>query len=273
MIIQSARAGSPHLAVMMHEHTALSGQFARAFGNEKFAPIEPAELVTYIISHHDAGWAEFDRDPATDPATNLPYNLVETPAQWITVTSRKSPDFNERHHPYCGLLSSMHSWGLYNGRYGLSKLVLIDRIPPHDRPLADTMLAGELARQARIKAELAKDAETAAWLDEPHLFQNYKQLQFCDTLALYFNRVHTAARLEQAFEHVPLNANEDVTVTIRPRGDGVYVLSPFPFAASGAEFAFAGRMIAPRAHEKHGGWPAALRAAPTRWEHFTLVAE
>ena len=28
MIIQTAPAGKPHLAVMMHEHTALSGQFA-----------------------------------------------------------------------------------------------------------------------------------------------------------------------------------------------------------------------------------------------------
>jgi hypothetical protein len=273
MIVQSAPAGSPHLAVMMHEHTALAGQFARAFGNERFAAVEPAELVTYIIAHHDAGWAEFDRDPATDPATGLPYNLVETPAPWITVTSRKSPEFNARHHPYCGLLSSMHSWGLYNGRYGLSNMVLIDKIPPHDRPLADTMLAGELDRQKRLKAELAKDAATAAWLDEAHLFQNYKQLQFCDTLALYFNRTHRDARGKQAFEHVPLDAREDVAVIIRPRGDGVYALAPFPFAASGAEFAFAGRMISPGQHETGGGWPAALRAAPTRWERFTLVAE
>ena len=30
MIIQTAPAGEPRLAVMMHEHTALSGQFARA---------------------------------------------------------------------------------------------------------------------------------------------------------------------------------------------------------------------------------------------------
>ena len=30
--------------------------------------------------------------------------------------------------PSCGLISSMHSWGLYNGRYGLLKLVLLDKI-------------------------------------------------------------------------------------------------------------------------------------------------
>jgi hypothetical protein len=127
MIIQTAPAGEPRLAIMMHEHTALSGQFARAFGNEQFEAVRPCELMFYAVSHHDAGWAEFDGDPVTDETTGLPYNLVDTPAQYITTTSRGSPDFNERHHPYCGLLSSMHSWGLYNGRYGISNQVLINR--------------------------------------------------------------------------------------------------------------------------------------------------
>ena len=124
MIIQTAPAGTPRLAIMMYEHTALCGQFARAFGNDAFESLAPLELMVYIIAHHDAGWAEFDRDPVTDAKTGLPYNLIETPAEYITVTSRLSPDFNERQHPFCGLMSSMHSWGLYNGRYGLSRSCL-----------------------------------------------------------------------------------------------------------------------------------------------------
>ena len=272
MIIQTAPAGAPHLAIMMHEHTALAGQFARAFGNERFERAEPADLMAYVVSHHDAGWAEFDRDPLTDEKTALPYNLIETPAQFITVTSRKSPEFNERHHPFCGLMSSMHSWGLYNGRYGLSNLVLIERFPPNERPLADRMLDGELDRQKRLKAELAKSAETAGWIEQDHLFQNYKQLQFFDTLALYFNRIHPSERVEQEFEHVPLDARHDVRVRIRPRAAGVYELSPYPFAANNAEFAFAGRMIAPTQRQSDGGWSVVLRGVPTQWESFRLVA-
>jgi Protein of unknown function (DUF3891) len=272
MIIQTAPAGEPRLAIMMHEHTALSGQFARAFGNDRFEPLSPNDLMLYVVSHHDAGWTEFDRDPVTDEQTGLPYNLVETPAEHITVTSRGSPDFNERHHPYCGLMSSMHSWGLYNGRYGLSNIVLIDKIPPADRPLADRMLAGELDRQKRLKAALAGDPRTAGWIEEGHLFQNYKQLQFCDTLALYFNRTHPSERGEQRFERVPLNHREDVAVTVRPREAGVYEVSPYPFAANGAEFAFAGRLVEPRQHQKAGGWPSVLRQSPTRWESFRFVA-
>ena len=64
------------------------------------------------------------------------------------------------------------------------------------------------------------------------VFQNYKALQFIDTLALYFNRIHPSERVEQIFENVPLSRGEDVTVTIRPVGANTYQLSPFPFAAS-----------------------------------------
>jgi hypothetical protein len=272
MIIQTAPAGEPRLAIMMHEHTALSGQFARAFGNDRFEPTEPNDLMFHVVSHHDEGWAEFDRDPVTDEKTGLPYNLVETPADHITVTSRRSPEFNERQHPYCGLMSSMHSWGLYNGRYGLSNMVLINIIPLPDRALADRMLDGELKRQERLKAEIAKDPRTAGWLEQGHLLQNYKQLQFFDLLALYFNRIHPSERTEQTFEHVPLNARQDASVTLRPREPGVYEMAPYPFAANAAEFAFAGRLIKPRQHQGNSGWSSVLREMPTIWERFRLVA-
>ena len=272
MIIQTAPAGTPRLAIMMYEHTALCGQLARAFGNDEFEPLAPLDLMVYVISHHDAGWLEFDRDPVIDENTGLPFNLIDTPMKYITVTSRKSPDFNERHHPYCGLISSMHSWGLYNGRYGLSKLVLINNIPPQDRPIADRMLVGELERQKRLKEEIAKDPRCSGRIDEKKLFQNYKQLQFLDTLALYFNRIHPSERSRQAFENVPLSAATDTTVTIEPRGNGVYALSPYPFAANWAEFAYAGRRLAPRPREANGSWQRLLKETPTEWESFRLVA-
>jgi hypothetical protein len=272
MIIQTAPAGQLRLAIMMYEHTALSHQFAREFGNDRFEPAQPADLMCHVTLHHDAGWFDFDRDPVTDRNTALPYNLVDTPPEYITVTSRRSPDYNQQQHPFCGLMSSMHSWGLYNGRYGLSSMVLIDKIPVQDKPLAQRMLDNELERQKRLKGEIAKDDKTAAWTEESKLFQNYKQLQFFDTLALYFNRTCASERGETEFTHVPLNAKEDVTITIRPKQPGLYELSPYPFASEGPEFAYAGRHVSPGQHEKQGGWPNVLHKAPTVWERFRLVA-
>jgi len=273
VIIQTAPSGTPRLAIMMYEHTALCLQFAHAFGNGEFEPLSPAQQMIHVIAHHDAGWFDFDRNPQIDPATGLPYNLVETPPEFITVTSRLSPEFNQHQHPYCGLISSMHSWGLYNGRYGLSKLVLLDKIAAKDRPLADKMLNGELERQKRLKAELAVDPGTRDWIDERKVFQNYKALQFIDTLALYFNRIHPGERVEQQFENVPVSRERDVTVTIRPAGANTYHLSSFPFAAAGKEFAFCGRRVTPADGTRPGGWPAALRELPTEWENFRLTAD
>lgn len=272
MIIQSAPNGSPRLAIMMYEHNALCLQFAKAFGNQDFARVEPFDLMVYVISNHDAGWLEYDRNPRVNPSTSLPYDLVETPLDSILATSRLSPDFNERQNAYCGLLSSMHSWGLYNGRYGLSKLVLLDKVGEKDLPLTNKMLDGELARQKRLKEDLAKDARFAPYLSERKIFQNYKALQFLDTLALYFNRVHPTLRAEQTFENVPVSEDEDTQVTIRPVGDGAYALSPFPMKVDGAEYAFCGRRITPSAGESEGGWGGALQRLPTEWEMFRLVA-
>jgi len=271
VIIQTAPPGKHPLAIMMYEHTALAHQFARAFGNDEFEAAEPDDLMFRVVLHHDEGWMRFDRDPVTDPTTDLPYNLVRTPAEHITVTSRLSPDFNERQHPFCGLISSMHSWGLYNGRYGLSDMVLIDTLQQSARPLAEAMLSGELERQTRLKRVLRDDWRVAPRLETHKLFQNYKQLQFFDTLALYFNRTHESERSSLQFNHVPLDCEHDTTIEIRSLGAGRYALSPYPFGADRAEFAYGGRVIAPGQH-KDKGWPAVFASAPTAWERFTLVA-
>lgn len=272
MFIQSAPPGQPHRAVMMHDHTHLSAQFARAFGNVAFEAPQPLDLVVYVIGNHDAGWAAFDRDPATDPATDLPYNVFSTPSQHILPTSMGSPDYNQRHHSYCGLLSSMHTYGIYNGRYGFTTAGRLRSIAPQDQAAVDAMLGFELDRQAALKAELGRSPETAAWLAEDRLFQNYKLLQFCDLLAIYFNHNHPQLRQQQPFTHVPMSRDRDTTVTITQRSPGVYALAPFPFVCEGATYAFAGRPISPGQHNRAGGWPRVLADGPTEWETFKLVA-
>jgi hypothetical protein len=272
MIIQSAPPGARRFAITMDDHTALAGRFACAFGNERFAPVEPREVMMYVIAHHDKGWLALDGAPHTDPRSGLPYNLLDTPIEEIIKTSAASADFNERHHPYCGLLSSMHSWGLYNGRYGMSSKVLIDGIPPQHKEPAMRMLEGELRRQERLKGQLAADPATAAWIEKGHLFQNYKQLQFFDTLALYFNRTHAAARREERFDHVPIDAVDDTAVTITPLAADRYALSPYPFAASPATFEFRGRYLEAAQSGADTDWISLFAHTAPQWQTMTLIA-
>lgn len=246
MIVQSAPEGEPRFVIKMADHMAFAGRIARKFGNDSFETIEPRDVVLYIIDHHDAGWADLDAQARIDPNTGLPYHLVNTPFEEIVKTSAASPEFNSRHHPYCGLLSSMHSWGLYNGRYGMSDHVLLDAIAEANRGIAEDMLDGELDRQARLKQALAGAEETTPLVEDAQVFQNYKQLQLFDTMALYFNCNHARHRKPTTFTHVPKKAGVDVDIEITPREDGSYAMAPYPFAEDGLELSFAGRYMSPR---------------------------
>ena len=270
MIVQSAPQGEPHFVINMEQHTEFAGKLARAFGNDRFDGLDPLDEMLFVIDHHDQGWADLDAATGLDGETGLPWNLVKTPFEKIIKTSSGSPDFNEAHHAFCGLISSMHSWGLYNGRYGLSDRVLLNALAEENRAVASAMLDGEIARQERLKGQLAKNPETAAWVDEGHLFQNYKQLQLFDTMALYFNQTHEAERGEATFEHVPANAKDDVTVALEPRGEGTHALAPYPFNADDLEISFRGRYLAPL--DGDGDVAAALRAIPEGEQTIRLVA-
>ena len=154
MIVQTAPEGAPRFVMRMSEHTALSDQFAEAFGKADFEPVED-EASRYIIANHDTGWADLDAELRVDPNTGYPYNLSETPFELIMGTSSGSPDFNERHDPFSGLLSSMHSWGLYNGRYGLSDVVLLDKVAEQNVPAAEKNAGGRGSPAGAAQIHLA----------------------------------------------------------------------------------------------------------------------
>jgi hypothetical protein len=278
MMTQTAPEGEPHFVNTMLEHTAMCGQMAHAFGNDRFEPPAPFSEVVSMVENHDRGWDDYDRNPGIDPATRLPYIMARTPAPDAVKTNRGSPDFNEAHHPYCGLLSSMHSVGLYNGRYGFSQFVVrtqattsID-VANANRPLIDAMLAYEEARQARIKATLATDAVMRDWVADRHLFRNYKQLQFFDTLSLYFHLRHAGERGDQIYVHVPTNADADATLTLKKVDERVYSLDPYPFAADKLTLVCHGRYVKPFPEDfdpaKVG---AALRALPGDRQTYEIV--
>jgi hypothetical protein len=271
MIVQTALEGAPRLVITMVEHGAFAGRLARAFGNEAFEPVAPRDEMLYVIDHHDWGWREIDERPGRTPATGLPWNLAETPRALSIRTLEGSPDFNEAHHPYCGLLSAMHMWGVYMGRYGLSDDLLIDLVPQEHRPAFDAALERLVQRQARLREQLARDPETAAWVEDGHLFQNYKQLQFFDTLALYFNFTGAADRRPAQFGHVPRSAGEDATVAIRPVDEVTYALAPFPFSTSGIRVSFCGRSMSPVSGDDED-LRETLRRAPMQEQTVRLVA-
>ena len=275
MIIQSVPKGQeqgPRFAIKLEEHLELAGQFNEAFGNDRFKPPVPRDEFRYAVRWHDRGWKDLDDNPPLDPKTRLPYNLVETPIPVIALTGARSPEHNEAHSAYCGLIDSMHIWGLYNGRYGLSDKVLINMVPEEHKLIVATMLDTELQRQERLKAKLCADPDTATWVEEDRLFNNYKVLQFFDTFALYFNCVHQEARGETTFLNVPRDIGDDVEIRVRPEGGETYSLSPYPFREDGMEIWFNGRYLTPLPEGQEPNMAETMRCTPTERQSARLVA-
>ncbi len=246
MIIQTAPENTPHLVIIQTDHALMSGAFAAAFGNAEFAPINPAEPMIYVSGHHDEGWAPIDARVEQDKNTGLPYHLTATPLPYLVQTSAGSPAFNEAHHPYSGIMSSMHTYGLFHGRYGLSDKIFINLVPAEHKTAVSNMLQAELSRQERLKAQMNADPVLAPLATLEMLFHNYKLLQFFDTLALYFHMVHETARGDSYFENVPRAVGDDVTINIRRVNQGVYALAPYPFRETGMSFSYAGRPMTPQ---------------------------
>lgn len=246
MIIQTAEPNQPHLVITQIDHARMSGQFARAFGNDQFASLNPAGPLEFVAGHHDEGWHETDSAVMQDPQTGLPYHLTKTPLSELIKTSAKSPVFNQGHHPLSGIISSMHTYGLFHGRYGLSDKIFIDLVPAEFKEGVANMLQAELTRQAELETQLTLDTTTATWANKSFLFHNYKLLQFFDTLALYFHMVHPAGRTTSTFHNVPQAIDDDVTITIQSIEASTYALTPYPFRESGLSFYYEGRYLSPQ---------------------------
>lgn len=246
MIVQTAPEGAPHLIVFQTDHAALCGQMAASFGNEKFDEPDPFDVMAYVAAHHDDGWIPIDAQVMMDARTGLPYNLTETPLAYLLQTSAGSPAVNEQYHPYSGMMSSMHTVGLFHGRYSVSDKVYIETIPEDLRSATEEMLYAEFVRQDRLKEILEADPQTAVFMQDDVLFHNYKLLQFFDTLALYFQMTHEAARGDAYFEKVPRAVKDDVTIAIKRLNQGVYGLSPYPFCDEKFTIRYQGRFLHPQ---------------------------
>ena len=279
MMIQTAPPGEPHFLCSMRAHNALCGQFVRAFGNDDFERCEPHEQMVYVVSHHDYGWDEFE--PRTGARRALGPSLRDrhrAGAGRHRYRKNARPTSTRPAISIAGCCRRCIPGGLYHGRYGFSEFRVrpggSTSIPvgPGDREEVDRMLGGEIARQQRIREALAANPETAPLVEEAHIVQNYKQLQFFDTLALYFNLRHETEREVETYTCVPRGAATDAEVTLTPKGGGVYALDPFPFAGDRLEAVCGGRYLAPYGES---GVPddlaAALAGLPTETQTYTLV--
>lgn len=256
--------------VLQKDHSDLAAAFSQRFGNGRFSPLEPRELMEYLVRNHDRGWDSVDERIERNAKTRLPYHLVQTPLDLLLETGPASVGYNAAVHPYAGLLVAMHAWGLFNGRYGLSDKIAIDMFAGEDHHRAVKMLESLLVKQRELRMECEKDEYLRPYLSEDRLMLNYKALQFFDTLSLYFNEAAGIQGEQTTFVNVPQDSTHDVSIALTPLGQKHYRLDPYPFEGQKNQFSM--RYYEVPLLDQDVNYQIVFHEVPVKIETLTLVA-
>jgi hypothetical protein len=252
--------GEAVICVGQPAHAFISGQIARAWGNERFGPVEPREETCLGAEQHDIGMAAWDAAPELNRDTGRPYSFMELPierhlAMWAAAPGRVLPQSR-----YAALLVSMHGAALYERR----------EPPPEHAHAVEAFLAFQRELQSELLAALRSDPATADAAGERRVRRNRALVWTWDTLSL-------AVLLRWApmpLEDVPTaKADEPARVDLRPDDQDPehrFTLDPWPFAANAVPLHCEGRRLEGR-FDDEDEMRAALARAPWVTLEFGLA--
>ena len=201
------------LAIGQLSHAWLSGQLARAWGNERFGAPDPREEVVLGAQQHDIGWALFDREPRFDPDSGLPRGFLQTSVEEHLQIWRGAAVRLMSQSLHAALVVSMH------GR-ALSELRAQNAGGQADQ------LRAHIAEEERLQAQL----RTTLGVSEEHVSRTRRQMWTWDGLSL------ALCLGWQPFTSKDVPCREGLTdVQLLDRGEGTWCLDPWPFTSSRVE--------------------------------------
>jgi hypothetical protein len=74
MLQRKTKAGL--IVITQPAHSWLSGQLARAWGNDLFGAVEPAEEVALAAGLHDVGFLSWEESPTLNVKTGSPLSFI-----------------------------------------------------------------------------------------------------------------------------------------------------------------------------------------------------
>jgi len=244
------REGDAVVAIGQPSHAWLSGQLARAWGNDRFGELEPWEEVCLAAEQHDAGMAAWDASPTLNPDTGLPHSFVEMPVETHVELWSRAWELVLPQSRYAALLVSLHGTALYEMR-DLAKL---------DGGQAE-LVRGYLADQRDVQGRLA-----AALGDPAGVARNQRLVWTWDAFSLALcldwppNTLHA----------VPAADGGEVDVELAPAGPLTVAVEPWPFSRETVHVRTEGRRLEGR-FDSEDDMRAALRDADWTALEFELL--
>jgi hypothetical protein len=100
------------ICITQPNHAWVSGELARAWGNEQFGQFVPPKEVCLVAEQHDIGWLLWEQAPTLNPKTGYPYRFTELQTRvhidiWTGAKQLAMPLGR-----YVTLLVSLHGTGL-----------------------------------------------------------------------------------------------------------------------------------------------------------------
>jgi hypothetical protein len=245
------------LAIGQPSHAWVSGQLARAWGNQRFGQVEPWEEVCLAAEQHDVGWDGRDLEPLYDTETGYPRPFMGMPLDLHLGLFTDGPRRMLSQSRYAALLVSMHGHRLYARRDP-------ERMSAADAVAVKDFLAGQEQFQSELLSALRADPRAATGASDALVERNSLLIWTWDylSLALCLDWAPVTAR------GCPTASGEPVDLTLTPGDEpGLVRLGPWPFSTQRVSLHCEGRRLEARSADE-----PALRAAFAQapWETLRL---
>jgi hypothetical protein len=236
------------LAIGQLSHSWISGQLARAWGNERFLRAEPTEGVSLGAEQHDVGWASFDLNPRFNPRDGLPRTFLETSIEEHLAIWSDAPDRLLSASSHAALVTSLHGCALSELRRRVADDV--------ETLLLDAHIAAERDRQSRLREQLGLTGEQTEVMQGQMWAWDGISLALCNG----WEELGTSAP----------TARGSVALVLTRTGGEEFLLDPWPFSSPSVGVCCEARRLADR-YETREQMQEALEAAATVRLSFRLA--
>jgi hypothetical protein len=222
MIIQPQHHSQYRLAISQPAHSWISGQLARAWGNEIFSTFQPFEQLCYAAEQHDVGFLQWETAPTLNQATGLPHTFDDLPEQ-IHFEIWRTGIFQLRAVcPYASLVVSLHFCNLCERFHS--------RPANRDQAEPSAFLKEQREYQQMLRTSLQRDPLLTEALESDVVAYHRDLIATWDYLSLELCRGRSG---DFTVPHIPIWPKERAEIRVRKSDDltNVWEVDPWPFKA------------------------------------------